>query len=58
MSQTTHGHWRKSSRSGTANDACVEVHLTNKAGVRDSKNRDPNLWFGSAAWGALLRKLQ
>lgn len=48
------GTWFKSSRSGKQNE-CVEVFLGNGAvGVRDSKDRGPELWFPDAAWRAFL----
>jgi hypothetical protein len=50
------GQWRKSSRSGTHDDNCVEVaHAGTVVAVRDSKQPDPVLTFPSAAWQAFLR---
>ncbi|GGJ96377.1 hypothetical protein GCM10010123_27940 [Pilimelia anulata] len=49
--------WRKSSRSGGANDNCVEVAFApdGSVGVRDSKNRDGAvLDFTAAEWGAFV----
>lgn len=50
-------NWRKSTRSGTTQDNCVEVAATADAvGVRDSKDhgRGPVLLVGPAAWVAFL----
>jgi len=48
--------WFKSSRSGAANNDCVEVRLTTAGTrVRDSKDRrGPSLAFSPDAWTALL----
>lgn len=49
--------WFKSSRSGAADDSCVEVRiLTGRAvGVRDSKNPSADaFWFTPTAWASLL----
>lgn len=46
-------NWRKSSRSGTATDNCVEVATAGTVvGVRDSKDRGagPVLRFEAPAW--------
>jgi hypothetical protein len=54
-------HWRKSSRSGGANDsACVEVAgLPGAVGIRDSKapNRD-RLAVSGEAFGVLVKKIK
>lgn len=44
--------WRKSSRSGTQTDQCVEAtSAAGYVGVRDSKNPDgPTLGFNRSAW--------
>jgi uncharacterized protein DUF397 len=44
--------WRKSSRSNSSGDACVEVAaLDGNIGVRDSKNPDgPKLIVSAATW--------
>ncbi|WP_040810277.1 DUF397 domain-containing protein [Nocardia concava] len=48
------GKWYKSSRSDAAKQ-CVEVFLGNGVvGVRDSKNRGPELWFPDAAWRSFI----
>jgi hypothetical protein len=46
--------WRKSSRSGTTGDNCVEVrYVDGRVEVRDSKHPDgPVLSFEPAAWAA------
>ncbi len=51
--------WFKSSYSGPANDACVEVRLTpTTAGVRDSKNpQGPALRVPLTTWSGFLRSL-
>ncbi|MGI8333182.1 DUF397 domain-containing protein [Actinomadura scrupuli] len=48
--------WRKSTRSGAQEGACVEVAgLSGVVGVRDSKNPGgPELAFPPAAWHAFL----
>ncbi|MRH88637.1 DUF397 domain-containing protein [Nocardia sp. SYP-A9097] len=46
--------WFKSTRSAKQNE-CVEVFLDNaRVGVRDSKNRGPELWFTSEQWDRFL----
>lgn len=44
--------WFKSSRSGAANEGCVEVRITKDAvGVRDSKNAaGPRFGFARGEW--------
>ncbi|MFI0464365.1 DUF397 domain-containing protein [Saccharopolyspora sp. 5N102] len=51
--------WFKSSRSGAANDACVEVRLTSLAvAVRDSKAPAAgHITVSHAAWRAFLKNL-
>jgi hypothetical protein len=49
--------WRKSIRSDTGGNSCVEVakNLPGVVGVRDSKDRSgPVLAFGPEAWAAFL----
>lgn len=48
--------WFKSSRSGSTNDACVEVRLTTAVvRVRDSKNHTAGvLAFAGPQWKAFL----
>ncbi len=48
--------WRKSSRSSTNGEACVEIAITEEAvGVRDSKNTTgPVLVFTRAEWDAFM----
>ncbi|MFA1540920.1 DUF397 domain-containing protein [Actinomadura monticuli] len=52
--------WRKSSRSGTEQNACVEVaHLETRVGVRDSKNPEGgHIAMGQAAFGDLLARVK
>lgn len=52
--------WFKSSRSGAANDACVEVRLTSRAvAVRDSKAPEAgSIEVSHAAWRAFLQHLR
>jgi hypothetical protein len=50
-------NWKKSSRSGTATDNCVEVATNGPAvGVRDSKDRGigPVLRFDASAWTSFV----
>ena len=49
--------WRKSTRSDTGGNSCVEVakNLPDVVGVRDSKDRSgPALVFGAEAWTVFL----
>lgn len=49
--------WRKSSRSNTANDNCVEVSVArdDEVLIRDSKDRPgPVLAVGRESWGTFL----
>jgi hypothetical protein len=49
--------WRKSTRSGSNQGACVEVadNLSGRVLVRDTKDRDGGtLTFGSTAWRAFV----
>ncbi|PWW54177.1 DUF397 domain-containing protein [Actinokineospora spheciospongiae] len=48
--------WFKSTRSGGANEGCVEVRITpSTTGVRDTKNRTGGaLSLRSAAWGTFV----
>jgi hypothetical protein len=53
----TAARWIKSSRSQTQN-ACVELaRVGTTIGVRDSKNTDPILEFGSAQLAMLIDRL-
>lgn len=49
--------WYKSTRSGTANEGCLEVRITDTTVmIRDSKNTTgPSFSFGLATWDGLLR---
>jgi hypothetical protein len=51
--------WFKSSRSGSANEGCVEVRLTDVVvGVRDSKNvTGPVFEFAPVQWRAFVVSL-
>ncbi|HEY3501695.1 MAG TPA: DUF397 domain-containing protein [Actinocatenispora sp.] len=54
---STSTQWRTSSRSGSADQNCVEVRAANDGTirVRDSKDRrGPVLAVGEASWGAFL----
>lgn len=56
MDEWVFGQWRKSTRSGGA-DNCVEVatYEDRRVGVRDSKNPDgPNLVFSPDAWATFI----
>jgi hypothetical protein len=46
--------WFKSTRSGGASDACVEVRFADTVRVRDSKNPRPELRITTAAFAALV----
>lgn len=48
--------WFKSSHSGTANDTCVEVRITDRAvGVRDSKNpASPGFTVPPTTWSTFV----
>jgi hypothetical protein len=53
--------WRKSSRSGTQQSACVEVAdlAAGVVGVRDSKDPGgPHLSVSAAAFGQLVHRLK
>ncbi|MFI0450613.1 DUF397 domain-containing protein [Actinomadura sp. 6N118] len=52
--------WRKSSRSGTEQSACVEVAgLAPAVAVRDSKDPDgPKLIIDADSWRALTRRIK
>ena len=52
--------WRKSSRSGAQEGACVEVaRLVDSIGVRDSKNPDVgHLTVSVAEFGRLLSRIR
>lgn len=57
MADLTGAIWRKSTRSDTGGNSCVEVakNLPGVIGVRDSKDRSgPALAFGPKAWAAFL----
>jgi hypothetical protein len=58
MVELTGAHWRKSTRSGDNNGACVEVadNLPGVVAVRDSKDpAGPVLTFSPHAWTAFVR---
>ncbi|MFC6020045.1 DUF397 domain-containing protein [Plantactinospora solaniradicis] len=60
MDNLTGARWRKSTRSGSSGNNCVEVadNLTGVVLVRDSKDRDAgNLAFTPYAWRAFVRNL-
>jgi hypothetical protein len=53
--------WFKSSRSGGANDACVECRIVSGhgVGVRDSKNPAGGaFWVEPAAWSSFVTALK
>lgn len=52
--------WRKSSRSGNANDACVELRTQGSTiGVRDSKNpQDGHITISKATLAALTARVK
>jgi hypothetical protein len=52
--------WRKSSRSGSSGDACVEVaRLVGAIGIRDSKNPNaPGLAISGESFAGLVRKVK
>ncbi|WFF07408.1 DUF397 domain-containing protein [Micromonospora sp. WMMD1076] len=56
----TGAHWRKSTRSGSNQGACVEVadNLDHLVGVRDSKDpTGPALAFSPASWRAFVAQV-
>ncbi|MGC4886067.1 DUF397 domain-containing protein [Micromonospora sp. DT227] len=56
----TGAHWRKSTRSGSNQGACVEVadNLPGVVGVRDSKDpTGPALAFEPASWRAFVAQV-
>ncbi|GAB3808720.1 DUF397 domain-containing protein [Micromonospora zhanjiangensis] len=58
MAELTGAQWRKSTRSGDNNGACVEVadNLPDLVAVRDSKDPDgPALTFSPTAWTAFVQ---
>jgi hypothetical protein len=58
MTELTNAHWRKSTRSGDNNGACVEVadNLPGLVAVRDSKDpTGPALTFSPTAWTTFVR---
>jgi hypothetical protein len=58
MADLTGARWRKSTRSGDNNGACVEVadNLPGVVAVRDSKDpAGPVLTFTPAAWSGFVR---
>lgn len=59
MRAFTRAQWRKSSRSATGNEACVEVADLNAAvGVRDSKDpTGPALAVTREAWRTLASRI-
>jgi len=53
------GEWRKSSYSGGANNACVEVAAVGAVLVRDTTNRvGAMLSIAPSAWNAFLAKIR
>jgi Domain of unknown function (DUF397) len=53
----THAQWRKSTRSNSSGQNCLEVatNLTGIVGIRDSKDPDgPTLTVSPAAWRAFV----
>ena len=56
MTELSRAVWRKSTRSGNNNGACVEVAVTpDVVGVRDSKDRSgPVLVFSPESWRAFV----
>jgi uncharacterized protein DUF397 len=52
--------WRKSSRSDTQGNECVEVaNLTGSIGVRDSKDPDgPKLIINASTWRTFTRQIK
>lgn len=46
--------WRKSSRSEASDNDCVEVDLGPQVGIRDSKDREPEIWVSRPAWVAFI----
>jgi hypothetical protein len=51
---SSQGGWRKSSRSTNASN-CVEVSITERVAVRDSKNAEgPTITFPRGAWSAFV----
>ncbi|WP_341720734.1 DUF397 domain-containing protein [Micromonospora sp. FIMYZ51] len=58
MAELTGARWRKSTRSGDNNGACVEVadNLPGLVAVRDSKDpTGPALTFSLTAWTNFIR---
>ncbi|NBE79560.1 DUF397 domain-containing protein [Micromonospora rubida] len=58
MAELTNAQWRKSTRSGDNNGACVEVadNLFGVVAVRDSKDpAGPALTFSPTSWSAFVR---
>ncbi|MFF4874942.1 DUF397 domain-containing protein [Micromonospora sp. NPDC000668] len=58
MAELNGALWRKSTRSGDNNGACVEVadNLPGLVAVRDSKDAaGPTLTFSPAAWTSFVR---
>lgn len=60
MADLSNAVWRKSARSGTNTDNCVEVVRVPKVvAVRDSKNPDgPALQFTPAEWRAFTATIR
>ncbi|MRH88633.1 DUF397 domain-containing protein [Nocardia sp. SYP-A9097] len=55
MAADANREWCKSSYSGSNGGQCVEVRLErDRVGVRDSKNRGPELWFTGEQWDRFL----
>ncbi len=57
----THAQWRKSTRSSSSGQNCVEVatNLPGIVAVRDSKDPDgPKLVVSPSAWRAFVRSLK
>lgn len=59
MTERSYKKWRKSSRSGSASDNCVEVAYSHDTvAVRDSKHRHgPMLVVSTDQWRAFLDEL-
>lgn len=61
MTDSKYTRWRKSTRSGSGGDNCVEVAFAadGAVGVRDSKNpTDAVLEFSASEWNAFVNGIQ
>jgi hypothetical protein len=57
----TDARWRKSTRSGSSGNSCVEVadNLPGVVAVRDSKDQaGPTLTFSPAGWAAFVGRVK